>query len=399
MKAQSSGPGGAVVISGTTGNALGAIRSFGRRGIPVVHVDSAEPSWVRHSRYITRRLRLGDTGDWDSRLVGCLLGLAGQVDHEMTVIPTGDGEVLALAKYRSELERFYRIPVSGFELVDTLVNKRRLYKLLGEMGVPHPRTYFPNSGGDLESMGKEIGYPFVIKPSYSTPFQMAFHCKGFLVASPCDLERAVSRLGGWETDVVVQEYVPGPRAYAFYTYLNARSEPLAACGYDKLRHYPPELGSGSFCISAWRPDAVEPILDLLREIGYHGFAEPELKVDPRDGEYKVIEINARTTSQNRLAAACGVDLEYIGYLDMTGRFEGSVGHPREGVVWVEDFADQVSCLMLMRRGQLDIREAIQSFSPRLVHSVAAWDDPVPFFARAAGLAYRRMRLPARRPKV
>jgi D-aspartate ligase len=399
MEAQPSGPGGAVVVSGTTSNTLGVIRGFGRRGIPVVHVDSAVPSWVRHSRYVSRRLKLGDTGDGDSGLVDCLMDLGRQIDQVMTIIPTGDSEVLALAKYRSELERFYRIPVPGFELVDTLVNKRRLYKLLGEMRIPHPRTYFPNGVSELESMCKEIGYPFVIKPAYSTPFQIAFHCKGFLVASPQDLELAVARLNGREPDVVVQDFVPGPRSYAFYTYLDAQSEPLASCGYDKLRHYPPELGSGSFCRSAWRPDAMEPVLKLLGEIGYRGFAEPELKRDPRDGEYKVIEINARTTSQNRLAAACGVDLEYIAYLDMTGRFAGGVAHPREGVTWVEDFADQVSCLMLMRRGQIGIMESIQSIRPGLVHSVAAWDDPVPFFARAAGLISSRMRLPARRPRT
>jgi len=248
-------------------------------------------------------------------------------------------------------------------------------------------------------MGKAIGYPFVIIPAYSAPFQLAFHRKGFVVASQQDLESAVARLRSSEPDVVIQDFVPGPRSYAFYTYLNAQSEPVAACGYDKLRHYPLELGSGSFCRSVWRPDAVEPILDLLREIGYHGFAEPELKRDPRDGEYKVIEINARTTSQNRLAAACGVDLEYIAYLDVTGRFAGGVVQPREGVTWVEDFADQVSCLMLMRRGHLNIMEFMQSLRPGSVHSVAARDDPAPFFARAAGLISSRMRLPARRPRI
>lgn len=396
MEAQPTGPGGTVVVSGTTANTLGVIRGFGRRGIPVVHLDPAGPSWVGHSRYVTRRLKLGNAGDRNSGLVDCLLELGRQAGQVMTVIPTGDDEVLALAKHRSGLEPFYRIPVPAFELVDSLVNKRRLYKLLGEMGIPHPRTCFPNGMSELESMGKETGYPFIIKPAYSSPFQETFRRKGFVVASPRDLELAAARLAGGETDIVVQDFVPGPRSYAFYTYLNARSEPLAACGYDKLRHYPLELGSGSFCRSAWRSDAAEPILKLLREIGYHGFAEPELKRDPRDGEYKLIEINARTTSQNRLAAACGVDLEYIAYLDMTGRFDGDVARPREGVTWVDDFADQASCLLLMRRGQLGIRGLIQSVRPGLVHSVAARDDPVPFLARAAGLIASRMRLPTRR---
>lgn len=134
----------------------------------------------------------------------------------------------------------------------------------------------------------------------------------------------------------------------------------------------------------WRPDAAETTLQLLREIGYYGFAEPELKRDPRDGQYKLLEINARTTLQNRLPAACGVDIEYIAYLDCLGRKpETSITRPPDGVLWVDDFADQVSFLMHLKRRDMNAGEIMLSLKWGKVHSVAAWDDPLPFIVRAS----------------
>ena len=46
---------------------------------------------------------------------------------------------------------------------------------------------------------------------------------------------------------------------------------------------------------------------LLKEIGYYGLSEVEFKKDPRDGRYKLLEINARTWLWHSLAIRCGVD--------------------------------------------------------------------------------------------
>ena len=153
---------------------------------------------------------------------------------------------------------------------------------------------------------------------------------------------------------------------------------MATCGWDKIRHYPPDFGSGSFCRSSWRPSAVEPGLSLLKAIGYSGLAAPELKKDPRDGQYKMIEVNARTILQNRLAATCGLDIAYLAYLDAIGQPENDLPPQRNNVFWVDEFADPVSCLIYLKRKEIGIGEIFKSLKSKKVYSVAAWDDPVPF---------------------
>lgn len=382
---------GVVVTAGFTGNSLGVIRTFGRRGIPVVYIDSERGTMVRYSRYITRRITCQSIRESETEFIDVLLDLGKQVNGQMMIIPTGDRDVLALSKHKRELEQFYYLPVPTFETVQKLVNKRNFCKLLAEMQIPHPKTYFPDSLTELQLMRRQVAYPFIIKPAYSLPFQEVFGRKNFVINSPQELDLAVGRLRGKNLEVMVQEIIPGKEIYVFYTYLNRRSEPLAVCGYHKIRQYPLDFGSGSFCKSDWRSSPVEECIRLLQAIGYHGFAEPELKKDPRDGKYKVLEINARTTLQNRLAAACGVDVEYIAYLDAAGRCVKKPLSFRRDIFWVDDFVDLLSCLMLLKRKELGIGEMITSLKARKVHSVAAWDDPAPLIVHAMNLCFSALR--------
>jgi len=44
----------------------------------------------------------------------------------------------------------------------------------------------------------------------------------------------------------------------------------------------------------------------------------ETKLDPRDGRYKLIEVNPRLWQWHGLGAACGVDITWIAYRDQIG---------------------------------------------------------------------------------
>jgi predicted ATP-grasp superfamily ATP-dependent carboligase len=327
----------------------------------------------------------------ETEFVKVLLELGKQTNGQMMIIPTGDSDVLALSKHKRELEKYYYLPVPTFETVQKLVNKKTFYKLLLKLGIPHPKTYFPECLSELRATGLEIDYPYIIKPAYSSPFIAEFGTKNFVIQSPQELFQAIDRLRNKNLEVMIQELIPGNEIYMFYTYFNRKSEPLAVCGYDKLRQFPPNFGSGSFCRSSWRSSPIKECIGLLKEIGYHGFAEPELKKDPKDGKYKLLEINARTTTQNRLAAACGADIEYISYLDAIGQFTKKPFSFRNGVFWIDDFNDPRSCWMLLKRSEMGIGEIIKAFIPPKVHSDLAWDDPTPFIIHAIDFGFSAFR--------
>lgn len=380
------------MTGGITANALGIVRSLGRRGIPVVYIDSDPGSFVRHSRYINRRLTCKKTNDSESGFVSLLKDFAKRENRKMMIIPVGDEALLALSKHKDELEQFYHLPVPRYETAQKLVNKKRFYLMLKEMRLPHPKTYFPEGLAELVAIGKTLAYPYIIKPAYSIAFQEEFGRKVFQVKSLQDLERAADKLRDKNMEVVIQEIIPGREIYAFFTYFNELSEPLAICGWDKIRQYPLDFGFGTFCKSNWRPAAAHDSLQLLRTLRYHGFAEVEVKRDPGDSEYKIIEINPRTSLQNTLALACGADVAYAAYLDAGGQAAKPSLSFRNNVLWADDFFDTVSFLQHLARRDISKREVIDSLNPGKVRSVAAWDDPLPLAFRALAISQRTFRL-------
>jgi len=63
---------------------------------------------------------------------------------------------------------------------------------------------------------------------------------------------------------------------------------------------------------------VDAGLSLLRALSFHGISQVEFKHDPRDGRYKLMEVNPRLWQWHGLATATGVDLTRIAYLDLIG---------------------------------------------------------------------------------
>ena len=368
-----------VTSGGSPANRLGIIRGFGRKNIPVVYLDFDPSSIVKYSKYIRMRLKCGNPADSETEYISTLLGFGRQIKDRMMIIPAGDREVLILAKFKQELEQFYSLPVSSFEKIQKLVNKKEFYKWLTQEKISHPKTYFPESNDDLQRMGQVIPFPYIIKPVYSHTFQEEFGQKCFVINSAHDLDYTVRRLRMAPTvEVMIQEIVPGKEAHSIYMYLDVKSRLLGISGYDKIRHWPVDFGFGSFCRSKWRPDLIKRCVELLQTAGYYGFAEAELIRDQRDQQYKLLEVNPRTTLQNRLPASCGADIEYIAYLDSMGKHTTRMTRCGEDVSWVNDFADVMSVLTQLRRKQTRISDLSSSLNPNIVHSIASLDDAAPF---------------------
>ena len=62
----------------------------------------------------------------------------------------------------------------------------------------------------------------------------------------------------------------------------------------------------------------QDVAAALRAVGFHGISQVEFKRDPRDGVYKLMEINPRLWQWHGLAAACGffAAVYFAGQLDL-----------------------------------------------------------------------------------
>jgi D-aspartate ligase len=67
-----------------------------------------------------------------------------------------------------------------------------------------------------------------------------------------------------------------------------------------LRQHPHEFGRASTLVETIELAALEELSEkLLKAINYYGLVEVEYKPDPRDGQFKLLDINARTWGRVR----------------------------------------------------------------------------------------------------
>jgi predicted ATP-grasp superfamily ATP-dependent carboligase len=127
----------------------------------------------------------------------------------------------------------------------------------------------------------------------------------------------------------------------------------------------------------------------MYKIGYRGILDIGYRLDPRDGLYKVLDINPRVGQAFRLfVAENGMDVVRALYLDLTGQKLFPVT-PIEGRRWIiEDYDFIFSSFDYYREGTLGIIEWLKSFKGIEEGAWFSWKDPVPFLRMMQGYCKR-----------
>jgi D-aspartate ligase len=316
----------ALVLDVAWVNGLAAIRSLGRAGISVVAVDHRQSALGFRSRY-ARAVDSPDPAVDPEAYVETLAR-----EEPGVLLPTHDPPLNAVARFRDRLEGF-RFPFPGWDLLERIQNKRGQLEAAVAAGVDVPQTRHPGSAAEAGAAAVELGYPVLVKPSDPVGFKRRFGRQAFQVESAAEAERAYA--DAEEFAPMVQELIPGgdDELYSLGSYLGEDGEPLGLFSGRKLQQVPPLVGTARVGESVWVQEVVDAGLRLLRALRFHGISQVEFKRDPRDGRFKLMEVNPRLWQWHGLAAACGVDLPLIAYRDLSGEDVALASMNGERRVW------------------------------------------------------------------
>jgi len=360
---------------------LGAIRSLGRAGIPVVGLDPDDSHVGFSSRYCDARICPHPVRE-PEHLVEFLLEQAKRLDEPGVLSPASDAFVLFLSRYRAEFEDHFRFILPSPEVVEASVDKRRLYELAERVGVSFAATHYPANMEDITRIKDELDYPAYIKPYHSHLWQMAFPGtgKGIKVFSPEELVASFERIFPTKNEAMVQSIIAGPASNirSVRVYINQQDEVLAAFTNRKIRQFPPEFGRATLAESIHDPELREMGLKFFRDIGYRGFGLIEFKRDDRDNLLKVTDLNPRWLKTVNLATDAGIDFPLIHYLDLAGTPPPPKMEFKPGVRWLDAIGDVASARILLREGNLTLSEAARSWLGVRSFAVFARDDMKPF---------------------
>lgn len=377
---------GAVVIGGEHPG-LAIARSLGPRGIPVFVIDD-QHSISKFSRYTTRVVRVDNLRDPEKTVdsvleIGRRYGL-----KDWVLFPTRDETVMAFSRHRERLAEFFRVTTPEWESTRHVWDKYNTYKLAEQIGIPSPRTWNVRSKEELPSLYARL--PLAIKPAVKENFFYATGAKAWRADTPEQLNALFDAAAHniQMSEIMIQEIIPGDGncqlSYcAFFRDGSAHSILTAR----RLRQHPREFGrAATYVETADLPEIEELSERFLRAINFYGLVEVEFKQDPRDGQYKLLDVNARVWGFHGLGQVAGVDFPYLLFADQVGRHaEPSRGRP--GVGWLRLLTDVPTSFSALARGHLSMSSYLQSIQRTEVESVFSWLDPLPSVAEFALLPY------------
>ncbi len=377
-----------VIVIGDHVQALGIIRSLGRRGIPVYLLHDKKLCIGRFSRYTKRYIKLPSASN-ENEFVDFMTKLANnEAVRDWILMPTNDAWVYVLSKHKETLEEYYKVSTPPWDIVKFAYDKRLTYMSAEKNEIPIPKTIYPENIEDVRKGLKDIQFPVIIKGAIGHKFYQKIGAKVLKAGSQDELIRYYTKYSSIidPSEAIIQEVIPGNSStFSFCSFRN--NELIGYWTGLKIREHPMGFGTGTFAQSVWIPELHDLGARFLNAINYYGISEIEFKKDPRDGKYKLIEMNARTWLWHSLAIRCGVDFPYLLYKDMSGKEVTPVMSFRKGIKWLHIYTDLWVAIKEIVKGKLKISDYFESLKGKKEFAVFSLNDPLPFIGETLLLPY------------
>jgi D-aspartate ligase len=306
------------VILGADIGVYALARSFHEAyGVTSVVVAGAALGPVAHSRIVRHEI-VADGHD-PRQLVDRLVSVAqGMPDKRLLLMANSDWLVRVVVQHRALLEQYYVVPFLSEHLLDRISDKATFAEICTDLGISVPRTIVQEfqGGSSWEAVPVDLEYPLIAKAASSADYQdVEFEGKKkvFEIATPEELTWlwGALRTAGFHGRFVVQELVPGDdtQMRSITAYVDARGEITLLCSAHVLleEHTPSGLGNPAAMITTRDDAMLDQARTFLTSTGYRGFANFDVKVDPRTGMFRFFEVNPRIGRNNYYVTAAGAN--------------------------------------------------------------------------------------------
>ncbi|RRR69616.1 ATP-grasp domain-containing protein [Streptomyces sp. RP5T] len=363
---------------------VGAIRSLGRLGVPMYAITEDRCTPAAASRYLTRAFVWPTTGTEDpGRLVEGLVRIGRRIGRPAVLVPTDEEAAVLIAEHQSDLLGRFLFPRVEPGLTRRLASKQGLHELCAEHGIASPQAAFPRSYDDIVAFAEKARFPVVAKNREAFVRRRRPAVGGTTRIATREGLLALARDWGERPGVILQEYLPREEAedWIVHAYFDGNSAPLALFTGVKVRSWPPHAGMTANAYVVDNPELADLAARFVKQIGYTGIIDLDLRFDRRDGQYKLLDFNPRMGAQFRLfESGSGVDVVRAMHLDLTGRAVPE-GEQRAGHRYVVGNIDLPALLAYRRSGYTTPHAPARPSGTEL-----AWfagDDPLPFLTMLA----------------
>ncbi len=365
-----------VIADGKYCNSLAISSALGVNGIKSITIDHSANAIAFGSKY-TIGLRCPDPLTEPANLILFLETLGNELKYKGIFFFTDDIYLKVVSEASESLQKYFIYPFSGYEQLSKIMDKKFQYECALKAGFPAPVSYFVESQEEFDKAIEKIPFPAVLKSrSRDSGFgRLVAHAFKINTKDEAAERYKVSR--GYR--LILQEYIPGDdkQLFTFGSYLDKDSDPLGVFTGRKLLQTNAGIGTCRIGESLEEEQLIDEGIKLLRAMKYHGASQLEVKKDPRDGKFKLMEVNVRYWKWHSLATACGVNLPYIQYQDAVGMKPGKIISKANHKLWRESIIHALLSFNRVFKGELSLADFFKSLSPGCVDSTFSFRDPRP----------------------
>ncbi|HEY6608724.1 MAG TPA: hypothetical protein VI277_05955, partial [Candidatus Limnocylindria bacterium] len=183
--------------------------------------------------------------------------------------------------------------------------------------------------------------------------------------------------------LIYQAWIPGPMeaTLLFDGFMDRHGIVRGVIARRRLRVHPEPIGNTVSSVTIPLAGVAEPLArlrELLTAVSYRGAFNAEFKRDPDDGQFKILEVNARPAWYVGTIASAGVDIPWMVYRDAQGLPVPDATEYRVGRYAVVEPRDVRAIAIALRSARLPRGPVIR---PWLFgdHTHFWWSDPFPAF--------------------
>ncbi|KJV24710.1 hypothetical protein [Luteibacter yeojuensis] len=379
------------IVMGRGPTALGILRSLAVAGIPA-YVACPPDDLTARSRWY--RPTPGEP--WDGKPgPQALEALRAMPLERAVIIPGADDAAMWLADLpATDLGHRFLVSSSSRAAQELLQDKSVFAGYVAAAHVPHPRTFRLASLADVDAVPiRQLDRVF-IKPVNSQKFSDVVGVKGVWVQTRDALREAWARFHAQGFSVMAQEYVPGPATEHFFVdgFRDASGGYTGLFARRRMRMSPPDFGNSSCSRSIPLDDvapAVRHVRRLLDGLDYRGIFSAEFKRDPRDGEFRILEVNTRAWTYVEFAARRGINVCDMAWRDAQGLPVPRAPRAYENGKLCVDLYHDLSCMRVTRGRRTDSYGQVFSQWLRADLHVFRFDDPLPALHAVMGMLRKR----------
>ena len=290
-----------LILDGGAAHAMAIAECLKKSGFSVAVICDNKYEYGYHCKYVDERYLGKDSHEKDY----AEWMLAFLKEHHFDVlIPTSDTAAEFMSFYKEELKPLTGVLMPGREVFKKGYDKNELMTVCREHGFPHPYTIDMSKVSLEDSKEFEsFPYPGLLKPNLTSGGRGMT-----LIRSYEDLKRLYPIIHSKYGECHLQQYIKaGGRQVKVQIMTDKEGNPAYSSVIWKQRYYPVNGGSSCCNVTIDDPKTVSICGQVMKTIGWVGFADFDLIENPDTHELLIMEINPRIPACIRSSFKSGVD--------------------------------------------------------------------------------------------